>query len=120
MSSGRDEWMSNWSEEDKQRNLQSYLGQIPEEFGGVTGKQYEQLEFDFMSMSDEQLDKSTAESRYNILRTKEEATNLILQAKAIIGMVMDNIGEGGRDFDKQEFSLWGASELLDKAASVLE
>ena len=39
MSSGRDEWMSRWTEEDKARNLQGYKG--------VTGKKYEQLEFDF-------------------------------------------------------------------------
>jgi len=41
MSSGRDEWMSNWTDEDKERNL-----------SGVSGKQYEQLEFDFSFLSD--------------------------------------------------------------------
>lgn len=134
MSSGRDEWMSRWSEEDKKRNLSSYLGQIPEEFGGkpiecITGKKYEQLEFDFsepddlfdfLGTSQKQFDADAEKYKRDIWRMKDEAGNYVLQAKAIITMVMDNIGEGGRDFDKQEFALWGATELLEKAASVLE
>lgn len=126
MSSGRDEWMSGWTDEDKQRNLQSYLGQIPDEFGGpvngVTGKAYEQLEFDFDFLSDSDAVAAAKSEEYNrkVWIKRDEATNHILQAKAIITMVMDNIGEGGRDFDKQEFALWGASDLLEKAAAVLE
>ena len=134
MSSGRDEWMSRWTEEDKKRNLSSYLGQIPEEFGGpvkgVTGKKYEQLEFDFaepedlfdfLHKSDAQLVADAEKYKRDIWRMKDEAGNYVLQAKAIISMVMDSMGNsGGGTNDDYEFALWGATELLEKAASVLE
>ena len=133
MSSGRDEWMSRWSEEDKKRNLSSYLGQIPEEFGGpvkgVTGKKYEQLEFDFaepedllgfLGKSPEQFEADAEKYKHDIWRMKDEAGNYVLQAKAIISMVMDSMGSSGVSVsDDYEFALWGATELLE-AASVLE
>ena len=91
----------------------------------MTGKKYEQLEFDFftpedpfafLGASDEVLNRK----RYDALRKREEATNYIHQANAIIKLVMDNIGEGGRDHDKHEFALWGATELLQKSMEMLE
>lgn len=126
MSSGRDEWMSKWSEEDKQRNLQSYLGQIPEEFGGpmkgVTGKQYEQLELDlgYAGQSDAEFDASVKQHEQDIWDLKHNVSNHIYQANAIIKTVMDSIGSSGGCTDDHEFALWGASELLQKAVEMLE
>lgn len=117
--------MSGWSAEDKQRNLSSYLGQIPEEFGGpvkgVTGKKYEQLEFDFLDATDKQLDVDAAINHQAIWRLKNDVNNHIFQANAIIKLVMDSMGSsGGSANDDYEFALWGASELLQKAADLLE
>ena len=127
MSSGRDEWMSRWTEEDRERNLSSYLGQIPEEFGGpvkgVTGKKYEQLEFDFDFLSDteEVLTDKAEKYQKDIWRLKDEVGNAVLQADAIIKVVMDSMGRScGNSNDDYEFALWGASELLQKAAKLLE
>ena len=121
MSSGRDEWMSRWTEEDRQRNLSSYLGQIPEEFGGpvkgVTGKKYEQLEFDF----GEPEPVTPSKPQLDLWRLKDEVGNAVLQADAIIKVVMDSMGSScGNSNDDYEFALWGASELLQKAAKLLE
>jgi hypothetical protein len=132
MSSGRDEWMSRWTEEDRKRNLESYLGQIPEEFGGpakgVTGKQYEQLEFDFggyqdisaVEIDDAALAASIKGAKHHDWILKNNVTNYILQAKAIISTVMDSMGSSGGHNDDHEFALWGASELLQNAADLLE
>lgn len=132
MSSGRDEWMSRWTEEDRKRNLSSYLGQIPEEFGGptkgVTGKKYEQLEFDFgdyqdisaVEMDDAALDASITKSKLDDWTLRHNVTNYILQAKAVIDTVMDSMGSSGFSNDTHEFALWGASELLQNAADLLE
>lgn len=112
MSSGRDEWMSNWTDEDKERNL-----------SGVSGKQYEQLEFDFsfLSDSDKVLQQKQDKAKRDAWRIKHDATNYVYQAKAVITMVMDNMGSSvGSATDDQEFALWGASELLQKAVDVLE
>lgn len=123
MSSGRDEWMSNWTEEDKARNMSSYLGQIPEEFGGsmkgVTGKKYEQLEFDFSEPEQLDLNKATQEMDWTL---RHNVMNYILQAKGIIDLVMDDIGSVGcgSGLDTHEFALWGASELLQNASDLLE
>lgn len=115
MSSGRDEWMSRWTEEDRKRNLSSYLGQVPEEFGGpakgITGKKYEQLEFDFGAEEPKPKDD---------WMLKNNVTNHILQAKAIIDIVMNDIGSQGFSSEDHEFALWGASELLQNAADLLE
>ena len=122
MSSGRDEWMSRWSEEDKARNLQGYKG--------VTGKTYQQLEFDFsepedlfsfLSDSDTVLHEKAFKHQQDIWRLKDEVGNAVLQADAIVKMVMDNMGGNcGSGLDDYEFALWGASELLQKAAKLLE
>ena len=99
---------------------------IPEEFGGpakgVTGKQYEQLEFDFdfLSDTDAQLEENAEQHQRDIWRLKNDVGNCVMQASAIITMVMDNIGEGGRNHDDHEFALWGATELLQKAMDLLE
>lgn len=135
MSSGRDEWMSRWTEEDKKRNLSSYLGQIPEEFGGVkgvTGKAYQQMEFDFaepeqldlgaFGMSDTEFDTATAKKHMDDWTLRHNTMNYILQAKGIINLVMDDIGSVGcgSGLDTHEYALWGASELLQNAADLLE
>lgn len=130
MSSGRDEWMSRWSDEDRKRNLESYLGRIPPEFGGVTGKQYQQMEFDFsepedlfsfLSDSDTVLHEKAFKHQQDIWRLKNDVGNAVLQADAIVKMVMDSMGNsGGSANDDYEFALWGASELLQKAAKLLE
>jgi hypothetical protein len=142
MSSGRDEWMSRWTEEDRKRNLNSYLGQIPEEFGGpvlnsylgqipeefggpvkgVSGKDYEQLELDLgaAGLSDKQFDASLKQRTIDEWEVRHNVTNLVFQAKAIIDTVMDSMGASGFNNDTHEFALWGASELLQKAADVLE
>lgn len=126
MSSGRDEWMSNWSEDDRQRNLGSYLGQVPEEFGGpakgVTGKHYEQLELDlgYAGQSDEEFEASVKKHEKDFWMLKHNVNSHILQANAIIKTVMDSIGSSGGTTDDHEFALWGASELLQKASSMLE
>lgn len=122
MSSGRDEWMSRWTEEDKARNLQGYKG--------VTGKTYQQLEFDFaepedlfsfLSDSDTVLHEKAFKHQQDIWRLKDEVGNAVLQADAIVKMVMDSMGNsGGSANDDYEFALWGASELLQKAAKLLE
>ena len=90
---------------------------IPPEFGGptkgVTGKQYEQLEFDFGDKEPEQKPKDD-------WLVKNNATNHVLQAKAIIDIVMNDIGSQGFSSEDHEFALWGASELLQNAADLLE
>lgn len=105
MSSGLDEY---WDRHIRQNN-------IPPEFGGpvkgVTGKDYEQLEFDF----------GAPEKPKDDWLLKNNVTNHILQAKAIVETVMDNMGSaGGVTNDNYEFALWGASELLQNAVDLLE
>ena len=111
MSSGRDEWMSRWTEEDKQRNLK-----------GVTGKKYTQPEFDFgfAEQSEAQYEADTAKHKMDSWLLKNNVTNHVLQAKAIIDIVMNDIGSCGTATDDHEFALWGASELLQNAADLLE
>ena len=114
MSSGRDEWMSRWDAENSS---------IPPEFGGVTGKKYEQMEFDFdfLTDSDKVLDDKVEKYRRDLWDLKNDVGNYVHQAKAVITMVMDNMGSSvGSATDEQEFALWGASELLQKALDVLE
>jgi hypothetical protein len=105
MSSGRDEWMSKWTEEDKARNLQ-----------GVTGKRYEQLEFDF----DPDLEPLATQEEVDLWKLKNNTLNHILQAKAIVDVVNESIGQRMGSDDDHEFALWGASELLQKAVDLLE
>lgn len=101
---------------------------IPDEFGGpvkgVTGKDYEQLEFDFDEhrVPDFLKTPEGAQVKQNIdsWTLRNNVSNHILQAKAILELVMNDIGTGGRDHDNHEFSLWGASELLQNAVDLLE
>jgi hypothetical protein len=89
---------------------------IPPEFGGpvegVTGKAYEQLEFDF-GEPEEPKPKDDWLLKNNV-------TNYILQAKGIIDIVMNDIGSQGFGVENHEFALWGASELLQNAVDLLE
>lgn len=116
MSSGLDEY---WDRHIRQNN-------IPPEFGGpatgVSGKQYEQLELDFgaADMSDREFDASVKHHERDWYKTREDVTNHIMQANAIIKTVMDSIGSSGFTDDSHEYALWGASELLQKAADLLE
>lgn len=110
MSSGFDEF---WD-----RHMRSG-GSIPPEFGGptngVSGKQYTQMEFDFGEVADE------IEKQVDLWKLKNDVSNQILQANGIIKLVMDSIGTGGGEVtEDHEFALWGASEILQKAAEMLE
>ena len=94
---------------------------IPPEFGGpvkgVTGKKYEQLEFDF---GEDEVPVDT-QKKVDLWTLKHDVGNAILQANAIIKMVMDSMGSsGGSANDEYEFALWGASELLQNAQKLLE
>lgn len=92
---------------------------IPDEFGGpvkgVTGKDYEQLEFDF-----NEPEMAKVKNAVDSWTLRNNVCNYVLQAKAILELVMNDIGTGGRDHDNHEFSLWGASELLQNAVDLLE
>lgn len=117
MSSGLDEY---WDRHIRQNN-------IPPEFGGpatgVSGKQYEQLELDFgaAGMSDREFDASVKRHERDWYKTREDVTNHIMQAKAIIEVVMETIGSGvNLGNDTHEYALWGASDLLQKAVDLLE
>lgn len=127
MSSGRDEWMSNWTEDDRMRNLGAFMNNIPLEFGGpakgITGKQYEQLELDlgYAGQSDEEFDASVKKHQADWYKTREDVSNAIHQANGIIKTVMDSMGSSSYGSnDDYEFALWGASELLQKATELLE
>ena len=100
---------------------------IPPEFGGpvkgVTGKKYEQLEFDFdfLSDTDKQLEDKAQQHQRDVWKLKNDVGNYVMLANAIIKVVMDSMGSsGGSSNDDYEFALWGASELLQKAADLLE
>lgn len=101
------------------RTIRQNQDQIPPEFGGpvkgVSGKKYEQLEFDF----GEPEDKSDT-TKNELWALKNNVGNYILQAKAIIDTVMDSMGSSGFNNDTHEFALWGASELLQNASDLLE
>ena len=97
---------------------------IPPEFGGpvkgVTGKKYEQLEFDF-SEPEDLFESKTQQHQRDVWKLKNDVGNYVMQANAIIKVVMDSMGSsGGSSNDDYEFALWGASELLQKAADLLE
>ena len=118
MTSGLDDY---WDRKIRQNN-------IPEEFGGVTGKKYEQMEFDFgedpfafLSDSDEVLNQKAETHKRDMWKLRDEVGNKILQAKAIVGLTMDSMGNNiGSSTDDYEFALWGASELLQNAMDLLE
>lgn len=102
---------------------------IPPEFGGpvkgVTGKKYEQLEFDFSEPENEDILKigGNPNDTYqrDVWKLKNDVGNCVMQANAIIKVVMDSMGSsGGSSNDDYEFALWGASELLQNAADLLE
>lgn len=103
------------------RTIRQNQDQIPEEFGGpvkgVSGKKYEQLEFDFGERVElpNPPNKST-----DLWVLKNNVGNYILQAKAVIDTVMDSMGSSGFNNDTHEFALWGASELLQNASDLLE
>lgn len=113
------------------------VNNIPPEFSGepiecITGKKYEQLEFDFgepedpyafLSDTEEQARKKSERYQKDMWLLKHNVQNYILQAKGIIELVMDDLGElgpGNVVKDRQEFALWGASELLQNASDLLE
>lgn len=108
------------------RTIRQNQDQIPEEFGGpvkgVSGKKYEQLEFDFdfLSDTDAELDAKAKKYKDEVWALKNNVGNYILQAKAVIDTVMDSMGSSGFNNDTHEFALWGASELLQNASDLLE
>ena len=127
--------MESWSEEDRQRNLRTRSSEIPPEFGGdpvkgVSGKKYEQMEFDFGKGDTTpdflRYDQKTYEAKQEkyiqdhwVL--KNNVCNTIMQVKGIIDSVMDSMGHGGGSSnDTYEYALWGASELLQNAIDLLE
>lgn len=104
---------------------------IPDEFGGpvkgVTGRDYEQLEFDFanstpdfIELSDAAYEAKAEKSKSDLWTLRNNVSNHIMQARAILDVVMNDIGTGGRDHDNHEYALWGASELLQNALDLLE
>lgn len=111
MGSGLDDY---WDKHIRQNN-------IPPEFSGepiecITGKKYQQLEFDF----GEKREPKNDDYKNELWNLKNNVGNYILQAKAVVDLVMSNIGEGGRDHDNHEWALWGASELLQNAMDLIE
>lgn len=110
MSSGFDEF---WDRKIRGEN-------IPPEFGGpvkgVTGKNYEQLEFDFSDA----VEPLATQEQVDLWKLKNDSLNHILQAKAIVDLVNESIGMRVGSDDTHELALWGASELLQKAEKLLE
>ena len=93
---------------------------IPPEFGGpvkgVTGKKYEQLEFDF---GEDEVPVATQQTT-DMWTLKNEVGNAILQARAIVDLVNESIGMRVGSDNDHELALWGASELLQNAQKLLE
>lgn len=111
MGSGLDDY---WDKHIRQNN-------IPPEFSGepiecITGKKYQQLEFDFGEKREPKSDQYKDE----LWKLKNNVGNYILQAKAVIDTVMSDMGSNGSHDDTHEFALWGASELLQNASDLLE